>query len=364
MLDVTSSNSTYSSIFTPTQPSKTNIDESLSPIFKCSPQKNASMLSIGDVVKNLIFAFKNTLTKRLKMQLVRYLYQQIVIEAGGIELATFVQPNFLDISLNAMKTLHTENKENLIHDLSTCFKRRNDDDDEETRMPLRRMPFGLVDYNIRFFARHSSQKLKMEGHYAKWLETMYSHFGHKFLCLFRGPYWQYEEPDQVADCLPVVDSVQINSELVQPSNAIQLASVQSVGDSTVFVSDCMDLCADLESSRNDRLDACVEYGSSIIDDVLAEFKINLDEFPPPAMVNESHTSMEEDTNPSNSTYFQPKCDEVCVSPEAMELHHGIQPQQSTRKPLNSAMYDTMKVCMSFQKYSVTIALLIMVRYTR
>ena len=37
----------------------------------------------------------------------------------------------------------------------------------------------------------------MEEHYASWLETMFSQFGHKWLCLHRGPVWQYEVEPQV-----------------------------------------------------------------------------------------------------------------------------------------------------------------------
>ena len=33
----------------------------------------------------------------------------------------------------------------------------------------------------------------MEEHYSSWLQTMFSQFGHKWLCLHRGPAWQYDE---------------------------------------------------------------------------------------------------------------------------------------------------------------------------
>jgi hypothetical protein len=172
----------------------------------------------------------------------------------------------------------------------------------ETRMPLQRMPFGLVDYNIKYFSSHSSQKLKMEDHYAKWLETMYAHFGHKWLCLFRGPYWQYEE-------------------VVNPESAYDLPFVNFI------------------------------------------LIIDLEEFEFSAMDEESNNIVEEESIPScNLTFTQSGCDiemsnslpteqclqqvEVCVSPEAMEVHHKIQPQQSNRKPVNSCLYDTMKVCLT------------------
>ena len=327
---------------TPKQFPQTNVGESLSPIFSCSPQKKASISNIGDLVKNLVFAFQNTMTKRLKMQLLRYLYKQIVIESGGTELATFVRPNFLDVSLDAMKTLQTGKKENLVYGLSICFKRK-DNDESETRMPLQRMPFGLVDYNIKYFSSHSSQKLKMEDHYAKWLETMYAHFGNKWLCLFRGPYWQYEEkvnPESAYD-LPLVNSMQVDSDLVPTSNNMEVVSVQSAG---IQVSNSMD-----KSSHDN-----THSSNSIIDDVLAELQINLEEFEFSAMDEESNNIVEEESVPScdiemSNSLPTEQCQqqvEVCVSPEAMEVHHKIQPQQSNRKPVNSCLYDTMKVCLT------------------
>ena len=60
-------------------------------------------------------------------------------------------------------------------------------------MAINQMPYGLLDYNIRFFAKASNQNLGIEEHYASWLSTMFSHFGHKWLCLHRGPAWQYKE---------------------------------------------------------------------------------------------------------------------------------------------------------------------------
>ena len=36
------------------------------------------------------------------------------------------------------------------------------------------------------------KKHGMEEHYSSWLETMFSQFGHKWLCLHRGPVWKYD----------------------------------------------------------------------------------------------------------------------------------------------------------------------------
>ena len=66
----------------------------------------------------------------------------------------------------------------------------------------------MIYYNVRFFAADSSQKLGVEDHYAQWLSTMFADFGHKWMCLFRGPCWQYDfqeddnssEPEDRAQC--------------------------------------------------------------------------------------------------------------------------------------------------------------------
>lgn len=166
--------------------------QTLSPIFKASPinRSTESRATVGNIVRDFDASFKSTMSPRLKEQLVKYFYKQMVIESGGINFFKFVGADFLNISLNAMQTLFMAEKHNLLHSLSECFATK--DNELPTRMPLDRMPFGLIDYNLRFFAANRAQKLGMEQHYTQWLETMFAHFGHKWACLHRGPYWQYE----------------------------------------------------------------------------------------------------------------------------------------------------------------------------
>ena len=127
---------------------------------------------------------------RLQKQILQCLYHYIGLTSGGHAFCSFVKHDFLWKSLSAMKVLHTEGKHNLLYHLSHCFL--VEEESGLTRMPLNRMPYGLIDYNIRFFSSSSSQRLGLEEHYALWLETMVAHFGQKWLCLFRGPFWQYE----------------------------------------------------------------------------------------------------------------------------------------------------------------------------
>ena len=125
------------------------------------------------------------MSSRLSAQLLQHIFKLSVVESDGVEFFKFVGSEFVTSSLSAMKTVFSHKKHNLIHDFRKCFE------GSTPRMPLDRMPYGLLDYNIRFFARHRTQKLGMEAHYALWLETMFAQFGHKWLCLHRGPAWQY-----------------------------------------------------------------------------------------------------------------------------------------------------------------------------
>ncbi|KAL9977070.1 hypothetical protein ACROYT_G014435 [Oculina patagonica] len=75
-------------------------------------------------------------------------------------------------------------------------------------MDMARMPFGLIEYNIRFFNADSTVRLKMEEHYVLWQETILAHFGHKWEVLNSGPMWQYgEEEEQDNEVVEDVEEV-------------------------------------------------------------------------------------------------------------------------------------------------------------
>ena len=160
--------------------------------------------TVGDVIKDFVSCFQTNMSLRLKMQILSHIFKQCVTAVDGIEFLKFVN-DYLQRSLGAMKTLFCNGKANIIYNLSKCFKGAT------PRMPLDRMPFGLLDYNIRFLASNTTCNLHMEEHYALWLETMFSHFGDKWLCLHRGRMWQYEKN-------PVSDNGDIIQEALQQSS--------------------------------------------------------------------------------------------------------------------------------------------------
>ena len=123
---------------------------------------------VGDVVKEFLSCLKSSMSSRLKTQLLQHIFKLTIVESDGLDFFKFVSSDFLTSSLSAMKNLFSHKKHNLILDLSKCFEGAT------PRIPLHQMPYGLLDYNIRFFASYRTQKLGMESHYASWLETMFT----------------------------------------------------------------------------------------------------------------------------------------------------------------------------------------------
>lgn len=117
--------------FVPSSPGDiSNFNNHLSPIFKESPcrKKSDSVLekqSVGDTVQDFITAFKSVMSQRLREQVLNYLYKLLVIEHGGMSLFQFVQADFLEKSLKAMKTLFEDGKRNLFYSMAKCFERHS-----------------------------------------------------------------------------------------------------------------------------------------------------------------------------------------------------------------------------------------------
>ena len=84
-------------------------DACLSPIFSCSPSKGAEQ-SVGDVVRQFLMYFKSSLSSRLRTQLLQHIFKLSVLQDHGNDFFKFVNSDFLNVSLGAMKTLFTEKK--------------------------------------------------------------------------------------------------------------------------------------------------------------------------------------------------------------------------------------------------------------
>ena len=127
----------------------------------------------------------------MQLQLVSHLFELMIEQHHGLEVFHFIHVECLEKMTKGILTLHSAGKENILYQLANVIA--------EKRMDKERMPFGLIDYNIRFFNAANAVKMKMEEHYALWQETMFAHFGHKWVSLNRGPMWQYNEEEDLIE---------------------------------------------------------------------------------------------------------------------------------------------------------------------
>ncbi|CAB4023758.1 Hypothetical predicted protein, partial [Paramuricea clavata] len=103
-----------------------NFSDNLSPIFKESPCKGSAGNNpgtLGDIVQNIITAFKSVACPKIKGTIIELFIKAFLLSLEAcMALYQFVQADFLDKSLNAMKTLLQEGK-NLLYGMSWCFER-------------------------------------------------------------------------------------------------------------------------------------------------------------------------------------------------------------------------------------------------
>lgn len=323
----------------------------LSPIFSCSPTKGTDSLdcsNVGDIVKQFLISFKCSMSSQLKRQLLHYIFKLLVVESDGLDFFKFVNSDFLTTSLSGMKTLFKHEKSNLIFDLSKCFE------GDSLRMPLDRMPYGLLDYNIRFFARESTVNVGMEEHYASWLETMFAQFGHKWLCLHRGPVWQYESSTETDGPLENV----VNQS--ETSIGMDVAEVDIIQEALQQSS--IDLDADhevqIDSDTLELVNTSICNLSISVDEVPTCFSsTNHKEFQNTSSILPSPKSTKgaEDQQHVSHLWTSLSKMDMCemelglVSSREMEKCHKIQPSHKASKRRNPDIFNPLKVCRSLLK---------------
>ncbi|KXJ06788.1 hypothetical protein AC249_AIPGENE26919 [Exaiptasia diaphana] len=89
--------------------------------------------------------------------------------------------DFVRLSLDAMVIFQQKQKKNLVYQFSRIIAK--------SLLPLNRMPFGLISYQIQFFNCTNIMQISVPADYATWHETMCAEFPTRFNKLFRGPMW-------------------------------------------------------------------------------------------------------------------------------------------------------------------------------
>ena len=314
----------------------------LSPIFACSPNPNkvnsSESKNVGDTVKEFLLCFSNKITTRLKTQIIQHLFEIFTTETVGPDLRQYIEKDFVTTVTSGMSTLFNNNKSNLIYHLSKCFEGTT------PKLPLDRMPFGMLDYNIRFFASENTVNLRMENHYASWLETMFAQFGHKWLCLFRGPAWQYDSdtPNPIENFIQ--DSPN-QEESIQQDIILEALSLSSIdldesdvdldNDSLELVNSTMcnlsltdNLYLSLESSEDNQ---CKVNSSPSLDDGSASMYACSNSKP----VSQLWTNLSRNDSVEIETGL--------VNPAEMERLHGITPMPGKNNRRNPDLFNPLKV---------------------
>ena len=92
----------------------------------------------------------------------------------------------------------------------------------EEKLKLDQMPFGLIDYNLRFFNELQCGVSCETGNGKQ--ETMLAHFGHKWISLNRGPMWQYDEndctPGTVKENVATVGDAPVSNDILSEALAV------------------------------------------------------------------------------------------------------------------------------------------------
>ena len=173
------------------------------------------------------------------------------------------------------------------------------------------MPFGLLSYNIHYFALDAVNKVKADPDYIQWESTMFSNFGHKWVCLQRGPGFAYGalEEEHVSEESSEVEVHDTNTVTGDSSGGILQQAWQEVfGD---------DGCTSLDTAL-DPFDASNQE------------PLNVDISVPP----DGRTADEGTCTPSQEVSFlwarlsgQDKEEVVAGdSPTEIEEMHGVRPQ--------------------------------------
>ena len=160
----------------------------LSPIFEHSPttEKVVAADTNGHAMKSIITLFGQLSSMQQEQLLSRLLRQYMGTMTSRYTSSLFLPQDAVGVIANAMKNLQDNDKPNLIYHLGKCLA---SDKEGKSTLPMDRMPYGLLSHNIMFFSSEDVTNLHPEPHFVEWEISMFSHFGHKWAALQRGPMW-------------------------------------------------------------------------------------------------------------------------------------------------------------------------------
>lgn len=166
----------------------------LSPILAHSPHANSTnheTYNHGDTIAKVI-KLLTLMTSRMRGDLIQNLFWQFMFLELDHDFRAFIPSDFIKLCCKGIDVLHSNGKENVLYYLARGLGMSRKDG-SGPRLPIDKMPFGLLSYNIRYFAMDTVNNISSDPHFVEWETTMFSNFGHKWICLQRGPGFAYDE---------------------------------------------------------------------------------------------------------------------------------------------------------------------------
>lgn len=181
--------------------------------------------SVLDVVSS---GFMDLTTRQREQLLVFLLHKWLVSDINPDFDSSFLPRDLLPTVANALKVLFANKKNNLIYDAACCFGKLRPGNNCP-RMPLDRMPFGLIAHNLRFFASENVSNLEAPADYKSWYQSMYTLFGNKWAAMHNGPMWSYVENTCDAEEQPSSSASQSAGDPSTSSDVLAEALQQTFG---------------------------------------------------------------------------------------------------------------------------------------
>ena len=196
---------------TPGSSQQSETSTPLSPVFGHSPYRQSKHNTcFGDIIFDII-TLLSKMTNKLRTELIQHLFMHFLSLECGDDYKAFVPIDFLELCCKSFKVLRDNKKDNILYHLAKGLGLQREDG-TVPRLPIHRMPFGMLSYNIRYFSSKTVNRIRADPDYIEWEATMCANCGHKWICLQRGPGFAYEEDvDKDEECGDNVQPVGYNS---------------------------------------------------------------------------------------------------------------------------------------------------------
>ena len=113
------------------------------------------------------------MTKKLRTDSIQNLFMHFLSLECGEDYKEFVPIDFLELCCKSFRVLKDNKKDNILYHLATGLGLQREDG-TGLRLPIHRMPFGMLSYNIHYFSNKTVNRIKADHDYMEWEATMYA----------------------------------------------------------------------------------------------------------------------------------------------------------------------------------------------